>query len=74
MARELNNSITDGVRRVSATTSTLAARVLTVCQTNNINDNAGLDAFLLSLTTVPQLRAVLLAISEGLVDIGPPGT
>lgn len=64
--------ISDGTRSVQAPTGALATKALTVCQNNSITTNAGLDTFLNSLTTVAQLRTVVIALIEGLIDVGPP--
>lgn len=64
-------SISDGTRRVMGPSEAIARKVLAVCQTNNIVSDAQFDTFLNGLTTVPQLRAVLVTLVGGLIVVTP---
>lgn len=71
--KEFPAVVTDGVRRVVAPNQTLANRLLTFCQTQTINDNAGLDTKLQGMAQAA-LNQVLITLIEGLCDVGPPNT
>jgi hypothetical protein len=68
----LHTEVAGGIK-VMSVTDKLARRALIFCQNNSIPDNATLHTVLTGMTPA-QLSAVVIALIEGLVDVGSPGT
>jgi len=65
-------SVSDAQRTVTAPNQVLATKFLAVCAANNINSNADLDAALQGIGSLAGWKAILVALIEGMFDVGPP--